>query len=64
VPHFAYTGRDERGQMVQGELEGASSSIVTAPASPPISMPAKTPTMLFVGYRYSWILVDHFVAPY
>ena len=28
MPHFAYTGRDERGQMVQGELEGASSSIV------------------------------------
>jgi MSHA biogenesis protein MshG len=28
VPQFAYTGRDERGQLVQGELEGASSSIV------------------------------------
>jgi len=28
VPQFAYTGRDERGQMVQGELEGASSSVV------------------------------------
>ena len=30
MPHFAYTGRDERGQMVQGELEGASSSIVAS----------------------------------
>jgi MSHA biogenesis protein MshG len=28
VPQFAYTGRDERGQLVQGELEGASSSMV------------------------------------
>jgi len=28
VPQFAYTGRDERGQLVQGELEGASSSVV------------------------------------
>lgn len=28
MPHFSYTGRDERGQIVQGELEGASSSIV------------------------------------
>ena len=28
MPHFAYTGRDERGQMVRGEVEGASSSIV------------------------------------
>jgi MSHA biogenesis protein MshG len=28
MPHFAYKGRDERGQMVQGELEGASSSVV------------------------------------
>jgi MSHA biogenesis protein MshG len=28
MPHYAYTGRDERGHMVQGELEGASSSIV------------------------------------
>lgn len=25
MPHFAYTGRDERGQMVQGELEGTDS---------------------------------------
>jgi len=30
VPQFAYTGRDERGQLVQGELEGASSSVVAA----------------------------------
>lgn len=28
MPQFAYTGRDERGQMVQGELEAANSSIV------------------------------------
>ncbi|HXV12339.1 MAG TPA: type II secretion system F family protein [Burkholderiales bacterium] len=28
MPQFAYTGRDERGQLVQGELEGASSSVV------------------------------------
>jgi MSHA biogenesis protein MshG len=28
MPHFAYKGRDERGQMVQGELEGANSSVV------------------------------------
>jgi MSHA biogenesis protein MshG len=28
VPRFAYTGRDERGQMVQGELEGADSGVV------------------------------------
>jgi len=28
VPQFAYTGRDERGQLVQGELEGVSSSVV------------------------------------
>ena len=28
MAHFSYTGRDERGQIVQGELEGASSSIV------------------------------------
>ncbi len=28
MPHFAYTGRDERGQMVQGELEGADSGVV------------------------------------
>lgn len=28
MPQFAYTGRDERGQMVQGELEGADSSVV------------------------------------
>jgi MSHA biogenesis protein MshG len=28
VPHFAYTGRDERGTMVQGELEGADSGVV------------------------------------
>jgi len=28
VPQFAYTGRDERGQLVQGELEGANSSVV------------------------------------
>jgi len=28
MPHFAYTGRDERGHMVQGELEGANSSVV------------------------------------
>lgn len=27
MPLFAYTGRDERGDMVQGELEAASSSI-------------------------------------
>ena len=30
MPHFAYTGRDERGQMVEGELEGANSSVVAA----------------------------------
>jgi MSHA biogenesis protein MshG len=30
VPHFAYTGRDKRGHMVQGELEGASSSVVAS----------------------------------
>jgi MSHA biogenesis protein MshG len=28
MPHFAYKGRDERGQMVQGELEGASSGVI------------------------------------
>jgi MSHA biogenesis protein MshG len=28
VPRFAYTGRDGRGQMVQGELEGADSGVV------------------------------------
>ncbi|MGH8703199.1 MAG: type II secretion system F family protein [Burkholderiales bacterium] len=28
MPQFAYTGRDERGHMVEGELEGASSSVV------------------------------------
>jgi MSHA biogenesis protein MshG len=28
MPQFAYTGRDERGQMVQGELEAANSSVV------------------------------------
>ncbi len=28
MPQFAYTGRDERGQLVQGELEGVSSSVV------------------------------------
>jgi MSHA biogenesis protein MshG len=28
MPHFAYKGRDERGEMVQGELEGATSSVV------------------------------------
>lgn len=28
MPQFAYTGRDERGELVQGELEGASSSVV------------------------------------
>jgi MSHA biogenesis protein MshG len=28
MPQFAYTGRDERGQLVQGEIEGASSSVV------------------------------------
>jgi len=28
VPHYAYTGRDERGQMVEGELEGADSSVI------------------------------------
>ncbi|MGH8620986.1 MAG: type II secretion system F family protein [Burkholderiales bacterium] len=28
MPQFAYTGRDERGQMVQGELEGADSGVV------------------------------------
>jgi MSHA biogenesis protein MshG len=28
MPQFAYTGRDERGQMVQGELEAASSNVV------------------------------------
>ena len=28
MPHYAYTGRDERGQMVEGELEGADSSVV------------------------------------
>jgi MSHA biogenesis protein MshG len=28
VAQFAYKGRDERGQMVEGQLEGASSSIV------------------------------------
>ena len=27
MPQFAYTGRDERGQMVQGELEAASSNV-------------------------------------
>jgi MSHA biogenesis protein MshG len=30
VPRFAYTGRDGRGQMVQGELEGADSGVVAA----------------------------------
>jgi MSHA biogenesis protein MshG len=28
VPNFAYTGRDERGLMVQGELEGTDSAVV------------------------------------
>ena len=28
MPHFAYKGRDERGQIVEGELEGANSSVV------------------------------------
>jgi MSHA biogenesis protein MshG len=28
VPRFAYTGRDERGKMVEGELEGADSGVV------------------------------------
>jgi MSHA biogenesis protein MshG len=28
VPNFAYTGRDERGMMVQGELEGTDSAVV------------------------------------
>lgn len=28
MPQFAYTGRDERGEMVQGELEAANSSVV------------------------------------
>ena len=28
MPHFAYTGRDERGHMVEGELEAANSSVV------------------------------------
>ncbi|MGH8634734.1 MAG: type II secretion system F family protein [Burkholderiales bacterium] len=28
MPQFAYTGRDEHGQMVQGELEGANSSVI------------------------------------
>ena len=28
MPHYAYTGRDERGQMVEGELEGADSSVI------------------------------------
>ena len=28
MPRFAYTGRDERGQMVQGELEGADSGAI------------------------------------
>jgi len=28
VPQFVYTGRDERGQRVEGELEAASSSVV------------------------------------
>jgi len=28
MPQFAYTGRDERGQMVQGEIEAANSSVV------------------------------------
>jgi len=28
VPRFAYTGRDERGQLVQGEIEGANSNVV------------------------------------
>ena len=30
MPHFAYTGRDERGHMVEGELEGANSGVVAA----------------------------------
>lgn len=30
MPHFAYTGRDERGHMVEGELEAATSSAVAA----------------------------------
>lgn len=30
MPHFAYTGRDERGRMVQGELEGARSNDIAA----------------------------------
>ena len=30
MPHFAYTGRDERGHMVDGDLEGANSSVVAA----------------------------------
>ena len=28
MPHFAYTGRDERGHMVEGELEGVDSGVV------------------------------------
>lgn len=28
MPQFAYTGRDERGQMVEGELEAANSNVV------------------------------------
>ena len=28
MPRFAYKGRDERGQLVQGELEGADSNVV------------------------------------
>jgi MSHA biogenesis protein MshG len=30
MPHFAYTGRDERGHLVDGELEGANSGVVAA----------------------------------
>jgi MSHA biogenesis protein MshG len=30
MPHYAYTGRDERGHMVEGELEGANSGVVAA----------------------------------
>ncbi len=30
MPHFSYTGRDERGQMVEGVLEGADSVDVAA----------------------------------
>jgi MSHA biogenesis protein MshG len=30
MPHFAYTGRDERGHRVEGELEAANSGVVAA----------------------------------